>query len=74
MKKTIILYGYVCFWQTKRGTLGTFPQISRHLMDKQGLPCYRSSKGLTRSYDSKVYPGGPLNAEKLATAVLLYVI
>ena len=42
-------------------------------MDQQGSPCYGSITGLTGRYGSKVNHFGPLDAKKLAAAVLLYV-
>ena len=42
-------------------------------MDKQGSACCHNFLTVTPSYHSKVNPVGPLDAEKLAEAVLLYV-
>ena len=42
-------------------------------MNLQGSPCCGSLKWLSGSYGSKVNPVGPLDADKLAEAVLLYV-
>ena len=40
-------------------------------MDQQGSSCCGSLESLSESYDSKVNPVDPLDAEKLAEAVLL---
>ena len=48
--------------------------ISPHPMDQQGSPCCLNFLAVTSSYHSKVYLVGALDAEKLAAAVLLYVL
>ena len=50
------------------------PPISLHPMHQQGLPCCGSLKWLPESKNSKVSPVGPLDAEKITAAVLLYVL
>ena len=43
-------------------------------MHQQGSPCCGRLKWLPESKDSKVNPVGPLDVEKLAAAVLLYLL
>ena len=66
-----------------RGTLDTLfiihrtqpiPPISPHPIDQQGSPCCPNFLTVTSSYHSKVNLVGELDAEKLAAAVLLYVL
>ena len=55
-----------------RGKL--FPPISPHPMNQQGSPCCFNFLAVTSSYHSKVNLVGALDAEKVAAAVLLYVL
>ena len=48
--------------------------FSPHPIDQQVSPCYHSFLTVSESYDSKVTHSGAVQAEKIAEAVLFYVL